>query len=73
MKPGPSCSCCTQHPPPLPPLPPSFTLKVKEKKKWARLQKMKGDCALLAGSPRDAFEHYKNAMDLARASNDALW
>jgi hypothetical protein len=47
--------------------------EVKEKKRWGRLQKAKGDWALLAGSPRDAFEHYKSAMELARAAGDAIW
>jgi hypothetical protein len=47
--------------------------EVKEKKRWGRLQKSKGDWSLLVGSPKDAFEHYKSAMDLSRAAGDAIW
>jgi hypothetical protein len=46
---------------------------VKEKKRWGRLQKIKGDVALLAGSPRDAFEHYKSSLDLSRVAGDFIW
>lgn len=45
----------------------------KEKRRWGRLQKAKGDMCLLAGSPRDAFEHYKSSMDLARTTGDLVW
>jgi predicted negative regulator of RcsB-dependent stress response len=47
--------------------------EVKEKKRWGRLQKSKGDWSLLVGSPKDAFEHYKSAMELSRAAGDAIW
>lgn len=47
--------------------------EVKEKKRWGRLQKLKGDVALLAGSPRDAFEHYKSSLDLSKAAGDFIW
>ena len=47
--------------------------ELKEKKKWGRLQKAKGDMALLAGSPRDAFEHYKCALELSTKSSDFIW
>jgi hypothetical protein len=47
--------------------------ELKEKKRWGRLQKAKGDWALLAGSPRDAFEHYKSSMELSKAAGDAIW
>eukprot|EP00883_Tetradesmus_obliquus_P010940 jgi/Sobl393_1/3671/SZX73191.1 len=47
--------------------------ELKEKRRWGRLQKAKGDWALLAGSPRDAFEHYKSGMELSRAAGDAIW
>ena len=47
--------------------------EVKEKKRWGRLQKSKGDWSLLVGAPKDAFEHYKSAMELSRAAGDAIW
>jgi hypothetical protein len=50
-----------------------FLQELKEKKRWGRLQKAKGDWALLAGSPRDAFEHYKSGMELSKAAADAIW
>ncbi len=31
----------------------------REKQRWGRLMKMKGDMCLLCGSPRDAYEHYR--------------
>ncbi len=34
-------------------------LQVREKKRWGRLMKAKGDLCLMAGSPQDAHEHYK--------------
>lgn len=37
----------------------STSQELREKKRWGRLQKAKGDIALISGSPRDAFEHYK--------------
>jgi hypothetical protein len=52
---------------------PSNVQELKEKKRWGRLQKAKGDWALLAGSPRDAFEHYKSGMELSKAAGDAMW
>lgn len=33
--------------------------EVKEKKRWGRLMKHKADFCLMAGSPTDAFEHYR--------------
>ncbi len=38
----------------------------KEKRRWGRLQKAKGDMCLMAGSPRDGYDHYKSAMELAK-------
>jgi hypothetical protein len=47
--------------------------EVKEKKRWGRLQKAKGDWCLLAGSPKDAFQHYKSAVELSKGAADAIW
>ena len=33
--------------------------EVREKRRWARLMKAKGDFCLMAGSPQDAHEHYR--------------
>ena len=33
--------------------------EARERQRWGRLAKMKGDMCLLCGSPRDAAEHYK--------------
>ncbi len=32
-----------------------------------------GDLSLLAGSPEDAYEHYREAMALCKAASDPLW
>jgi hypothetical protein len=34
-------------------------VQVREKKRWGRLLKAKGDLCLLAGSHQDAYEHYR--------------
>ena len=33
--------------------------EAREKQRWGRLMKLKGDMCLMCGSPRDAYEHYK--------------
>ena len=47
--------------------------ELREKRRWGRLQKAKGDVALLAGSPRDALEHYRSGLELSKAAGDAVW
>jgi hypothetical protein len=47
--------------------------QLREKRRWGRLQKSKGDLALMAGSPVDAREHYRSGADLSRAAGDAVW
>ncbi|KAI8469362.1 MAG: transport protein Trs120 or TRAPPC9 TRAPP II complex subunit-domain-containing protein [Monoraphidium minutum] len=42
--------------------------EVREKKRWGRLQKTKGDLALIAGSPRDA-----SGMELSKLAGDTVW
>ncbi len=32
-----------------------------------------GDLSLLAGSPEDAYEHYREAFSLCKAAGDTLW
>ncbi len=34
-------------------------LQARDRKRWSRLRKAKGDACLMAGSPLDALEHYK--------------
>lgn len=45
----------------------------RTKRKYARVQKLMGDYALLSGSPLDAAQHYNTAADLSRASNDWVY
>eukprot|EP00271_Cylindrocystis_brebissonii_P001330 TRINITY_DN11609_c0_g1_i1.p1 TRINITY_DN11609_c0_g1~~TRINITY_DN11609_c0_g1_i1.p1 ORF type:complete len:1279 (+),score=268.61 TRINITY_DN11609_c0_g1_i1:228-4064(+) len=44
-----------------------------KKRRLGRIQKAIGDYCLLAGSPRDAHEHYLSGLELAKAGNDLLW
>ncbi|KAL6781628.1 hypothetical protein ACKKBF_B08795 [Auxenochlorella protothecoides x Auxenochlorella symbiontica] len=44
--------------------------EVKTKKRYGRLQKAMGDHCLLAGSPRDALDHFNVAADLCRVVGD---
>lgn len=43
------------------------------KRRFGRLQKARGDVALLAGSPADASEHYGTAVELLRPSQDFVY
>ncbi|GFR47239.1 hypothetical protein Agub_g8923, partial [Astrephomene gubernaculifera] len=45
----------------------------REKQRWGRLLKMRGDMCLLCGSPRDAAENYRAAQEVARACGDWVW
>jgi len=46
--------------------------KLKKKRK-GRIQKALGDYCLLAGSPRDAWQHYVAALDATKSGNDHEW
>ncbi|MEW5317033.1 MAG: hypothetical protein WDW38_008364 [Sanguina aurantia] len=46
--------------------------EVREKRRWGRLMKIKGDYCLMAGSPQDASEYYRTCVEICRGS-DALW
>lgn len=52
------------------PLSTSCMQEVKTKKRYGRLQKAMGDHCLLAGSPRDALDHFNVAADLCRVVGD---
>lgn len=47
--------------------------ELPKKKRLGRLRKAMGDHCLLAGSPKNAAEHYMTAMDLLRVVNDFVW
>eukprot|EP00698_Gefionella_okellyi_P001895 TRINITY_DN11743_c0_g1_i1.p1 TRINITY_DN11743_c0_g1~~TRINITY_DN11743_c0_g1_i1.p1 ORF type:complete len:1294 (-),score=265.82 TRINITY_DN11743_c0_g1_i1:10-3423(-) len=46
---------------------------VVRKRKRARLTKIIGDYCLLAGSPLDAIEHYKESLSLTKSNDDYVW
>ena len=46
---------------------------LEKKKHLGRLQKTIADLCLLAGSPRDALQHYNTAQELARLTEDPVW
>eukprot|EP01025_Chloroclados_australasicus_P033741 TRINITY_DN3449_c1_g1_i6.p1 TRINITY_DN3449_c1_g1~~TRINITY_DN3449_c1_g1_i6.p1 ORF type:complete len:1325 (-),score=173.53 TRINITY_DN3449_c1_g1_i6:756-4730(-) len=46
---------------------------IKKKKQYGRLRKFMGDCCMLAGTPRDAIEHYITGIEMAKQSGDAVW
>eukprot|EP00873_Tetraselmis_striata_P037279 jgi/Tetstr1/457543/TSEL_004227.t1 len=47
--------------------------EVARKRRHGRLRKAMGDHCMLAGSPKNAAEHYSTAIDLSRAVNDFIW
>ncbi|GBF95068.1 hypothetical protein Rsub_07569 [Raphidocelis subcapitata] len=47
--------------------------ELREKKRWGRLQKTKGDLALISGSPKDAADHYKSGLELSKIAGDTVW
>eukprot|EP00210_Caulerpa_lentillifera_P001797 g1727.t1 len=47
--------------------------EVKIRRRHTRMQKLFGDWSMLAGSPRDAFEHYNTCLELSRYCGDIIW
>lgn len=43
------------------------------RRRHTRMQKLFGDWSMLAGSPRDAYEHYNTCVELSRYCGDPVW
>jgi len=47
--------------------------EVRMRRRHTRMQKLFGDWSMLAGSPRDAYDHYSTCVELSRYCGDAVW
>lgn len=47
--------------------------EIRLRRRHTRMQKLFGDWSMLAGSPRDAFDHYNTCLELSRFCGDITW
>lgn len=50
-----------------------YEQEVRQRRRHTRLEKRLGDWCLLAGSPKDAMEHYASCTEIAKMSGDVVW